>query len=98
MDPDTDNSRLFCDLEFSESGEKTVTLTATLDGKTVGAATAKTTMKVLKTVVELDTLSLWSPESPTLYDLTIEVTGGWANRCRPLLFRNAQDRSLTTYA
>ena len=74
MDPDTDNSRLFCDLESSESGEKTVTLTAALDGKTVGTATAKTTMKVLKTVVELDTLSLWSPESPTLYDLTIEVT------------------------
>lgn len=74
MEPDTDNSRLFCDLAFSESGEKTVTLTAALDGKTVGTVTAQTTMKVLKTVIDLDTLSLWSPESPTLYDLTIEVT------------------------
>jgi len=74
MDSDTDNSRLFCDLEFSESGEKTITLTASLDGKTVGSATATTTMNILKTVIDLDTLSLWSPESPVLYDLFIEIT------------------------
>ncbi|MBQ9747202.1 MAG: beta-galactosidase [Clostridia bacterium] len=73
LDPDTDNSRLFCELALSCQGEKSVTLTATLDGKTVGKSTVKTTAKIVKTTVELDTLSLWSIETPTLYDLIIEV-------------------------
>lgn len=98
MDPDTDNSRLFCDLEFSESGEKTVTLTASLDGKTVGTATAKTTMKMLKTVIELDTLSLWSPESPVLYDLTIEITSDLGKPTPSVPISGCASLSLTTYA
>ena len=73
LDPDTDNSRLFCELSLSARGEKTVTLTASLDGKTVGTATGKTTMQTLKTVIDIDTLSLWSIETPTLYDLEIKI-------------------------
>ncbi len=73
LDPDTDNSRLFCELTLSAYGEKTVTLTAKLDGKTVGTASAKTTMKTAKAVLDLDTLSLWSIETPTLYDLEIKI-------------------------
>lgn len=73
LDPDTDNSRLFCDLTLSAYGEKIVTLTAKLDGKTVGTASAKTTMKTAKAVLDLDTLSLWSIETPTLYDLEIKI-------------------------
>ncbi len=76
LDPDVDNSALFCELTLVGAGEKTVTLTATLDGKTVGTATAKTTMNTLKTVIGIDTLSLWSVETPTLYDLEIEVANG----------------------
>ncbi len=73
LDPDTDNSRLFCELSLSEIGEKTVKLTASLSGKNVGTATVKTTMKTVRAVVDLDTLSLWSVETPTLYDLAIEI-------------------------
>ena len=73
LDPDTDNSRLFCELSLSARGEKTVTLTASLNGKTVGTATGKTTMQTLKTVIDIDTLSLWSIETPTLYDLEIKI-------------------------
>lgn len=74
LDPDPDNSRLFCELEFSDSGEKTISLSASLAGKPVGSTVAKTTMKILKTVIDLHTLSLWSPETPTLYDLTIDIS------------------------
>ncbi len=73
LDPDTDNSRLFCELSLSAHGEKTVTLTASLNGKTVGTASLKTTMKTAKAVIDLDTLSLWSIETPTLYDLEIKI-------------------------
>ena len=73
LDPDIDNSRLFCELELSTLTNKTVTLTASLGGRTVGITRTKTTSKILKTVIDLDMLSLWSPETPTLYDLAIEI-------------------------
>ena len=76
MDPDVDNSRLACELTLTGEGEKRVTLTASLDGKTVGAASAKTTLGTVKMLLDLDTLSLWSVETPTLYDLVIEVENG----------------------
>lgn len=74
MDPDVDNSCLFCELTLSESGEKTVTLEAFLDGKSVGKSSVHTTMKTLRSCIGLDTLALWSPEDPTLYDLVITVS------------------------
>ncbi len=73
LDPDVDNSALFCELTLVGKNEKAVTLTAKLDGKTVGTASSKTTMNTLKTVINLDTLSLWSLETPTLYDLEIKI-------------------------
>ncbi len=76
MDPDIDNGNLCCELTLSKSGEKTVTLEAFLDGKSVGLRISRTTMKTLRTVIELDTLSLWSTETPTLYDLVITVSTG----------------------
>ena len=76
MTPDTDNSKLLCELDFSARGEKTVTLTASLNGESVGTATGKTTLLSLQTAIGLDTLSLWSPETPTLYDLEITVSDG----------------------
>lgn len=78
MDPDTDNAKLDLALAFSALGMKNITVTAYLDGKEVGKATAKTTSKNLKTAVALDTLSLWSIETPTLYDLVIETDDGKA--------------------
>ena len=78
MDPDVDNSRLALALTLEGKGEKSVKLTASLDGKTVGTASAKTTLGTVKMLLDLDTLSLWSLETPTLYDLTIEVTSGEA--------------------
>ena len=74
LDPDPDNSRLFLTLTFCGNAEKTVSLEASLYGRKVGAVTAKTTQQTLKTVIDLETLSLWSPESPTLYDLDIQVS------------------------
>ena len=76
MDPDVDNSRLACELTLAGEGEKRVTLTASLGGKTVGTASAKTTLGTVKMLLDLDTLSLWSVETPTLYDLSIEVENG----------------------
>ena len=76
LDPDPDNSRLFLTLTFCGNAEKTVSLEASLYGRKVGAVTAKTTQQTLKTVIDLEALSLWSPESPTLYDLDIQVSAG----------------------
>ena len=76
MDPDVDNSSLACELTLTGDGEKRVTLTASLGGKTVGVVSAKTTLGTVKMLLDLDTLSLWSLETPTLYDLAIEVENG----------------------
>lgn len=73
LDPDTDSSRLYCEMDIPAFGEKTVTLTASLAGKTVGSTTVKTTMKHARATIDLDVLSLWSIETPTLYDLSIEI-------------------------
>ena len=76
MDSDVDNEKLDLELTFPAIGMKTVTITASLGGKVVGTAKAKTTLKTLKTSVALSELSLWSIETPTLYDLEIKVSDG----------------------
>ena len=73
LDPDTDNSRLFADIKLCGKGKKTVRLTAMLGGKQVGVATAETTSENVRTVIDIDTLKLWSPANPTLYDLIIQL-------------------------
>lgn len=74
MDPDIDNAKLDLTLTFPEIGLKSVELTAFLNGKEVGKATAKTTLATLRVALALNELSLWSLETPTLYDLIIKTT------------------------
>ena len=74
MDPDVDNSKLDLTLTFPQIGIKSVELTALLNGKEVGKATAKTSLATLRISLPLSELSLWSIETPTLYDLVIKTT------------------------
>ena len=76
MDPDVDNEKLDLELSFPEIGAKAVSVTAFLGGKEVGKTIAKTTLKTVKTSVSLSEISLWSIETPTLYDLEITVSDG----------------------
>lgn len=76
MDADVDNAKMDFSFAFSALGMKKVKATAYLNGKAVGAAEAKTTTKLLKTSIALEELALWSIETPTLYDLVIEVDDG----------------------
>lgn len=83
LDPDPENGRLFLELSFGGTGEKAVALTASLHGRRTGFTAAKTTMQTLKAMIELDTLALWSPESPVLYDLDIQISSrGGTDRVR----------------
>ena len=74
LDPDVDNEKLHAELSLSTLGMKKITLTAYLNGKEAGKTEAKTTSKILKTAIDLTELSLWSIETPTLYDLKITVS------------------------
>ena len=74
MDPDVDNEKLDLTLTFPEIGMKSVELTAFLNGKEVGKTTAKTTLATLRISISLNELSLWSLETPTLYDLVIKTS------------------------
>ena len=73
MDPDVDNEKLDLTLTFPAIGMKNVELTALLNGKEVGTAKAKTTLTTLKMSLPLNELSLWSLDTPTLYDLIIKT-------------------------
>lgn len=73
LDPDIDNSKLFATLSFAGMGEKRVKLTAYLAGEKVGETTGHTTAGAMRTAMDISELSLWSIETPTLYDLHVEV-------------------------
>ncbi len=75
LDPDIENSVLFVRARLAGSGEKKLCLEASLDGKKVGKAKAVTTGNYLRLALPIEKLSLWSIETPTLYDLDITVSG-----------------------
>lgn len=75
LDPDVDNSVLFVRAKLAGSGEKKICLEASLGGKKVGKAKAVTTGNYVRLALPIEKLSLWSVETPTLYDLDITVSG-----------------------
>lgn len=75
LDPDVDNSVLFVRAKLAGSGEKKICLEASLGGKKVGKAKATTTGNYVRLALPIEKLSLWSVETPTLYDLDITVSG-----------------------
>ncbi len=75
LDPDVDNSVLFVRARLAGNGEKKICLEASLDGKKVGKAKAVTTGNYVRLALPVEKLSLWSVETPTLYDLDITVSG-----------------------
>lgn len=76
LDTDIDNGIVFARVKIAGDGEKTVSLKAVLDGKTVGEASAKTTGGYVQIALPVSKLSLWSIETPTLYDLFITISCG----------------------
>ncbi len=69
--PDVDGSKLRLSVHGSAAGE--FTATATLRGRTVGRVTGETETD---TAIPLDTLELWSPDTPVLYDLEVTLQTG----------------------
>jgi len=69
--PDVDGRRLRLTVRASQPG--TFTAIATLHGKPAGKISGKTDME---TALPLSALDLWSPDSPTLYDLDIKLQSG----------------------
>jgi hypothetical protein len=69
--PDVDGRKLRLTVRASQPG--TFTATATLGGKPAGKIAGKTDTE---TALPLNALSLWSPDTPTLYDLEIKLPSG----------------------
>lgn len=76
LDTDIENSVVFARIALAGDGEKTVSLTARLDGKKVGEVSAKTVGEYVTVALPVSKLSLWSIETPTLYDLDVTVSCG----------------------
>lgn len=74
LDTDIDNATVNAFLTVG-GASATATLTAKLDGKSVGSATVKVDGKAFAQI-RLDELKLWSMTDPTLYDLEITISDG----------------------
>ncbi|HKA01793.1 MAG TPA: glycoside hydrolase family 2 TIM barrel-domain containing protein [Candidatus Solibacter sp.] len=71
MVPDIDAHNLHLTVHTASPAE--FTATAKLRGKTVGRIAGKTNAELR---LPLDTTELWSPDSPTLYDLDVKLKSG----------------------
>jgi beta-galactosidase/beta-glucuronidase len=71
LTPDVDGHKLRLLVRASQPG--TFTATATLHGKPAGSITGKTDTAA---GLPLSDLALWSPDTPTLYDLDIKLQSG----------------------
>lgn len=74
--PDVDNSALNVELDVDGKGEKEISLRAKLFGEVVGSERLcqKGTGGKAYARIKLSRLALWELDSPTLYDLEIELT------------------------
>lgn len=85
LTPDVENGALQVEVTLNERPENgAVRLTASFDGKTVARQEASALDRFVKTTLylghnpEISGIYTWSPESPCLYDLTIETLEGGA--------------------
>jgi hypothetical protein len=69
--PDVDGRKLLLSVQASEAAA--FTATATLHGKPAGRTSGRTGTDA---AIPLDTLEVWSPDSPVLYDLDVALEGG----------------------
>lgn len=76
LDTDIENGTVCARIKVSGEGEKNIALTAVLGGKKVGFAEGKTVGNYLMITLPLSAVSLWSVETPTLYDLKVTVSCG----------------------
>lgn len=71
-----EDGSVYARLSLSGEGAAEVTLTATLDGKRAASFKGTATKNDYIAVLNVKEPKLWSPESPTLYDLKIEIRRG----------------------
>jgi len=73
--PSLDNESLFIEAVCENADGKTLTATASFDGKVVGTASTKVTNKVAALEVKLSEMHLWSVGDGQLYDLVLDLEG-----------------------
>lgn len=73
IDTDVENSRVFLRFFLGGAGEKKISAEAFLSGKSVGTAKTRTHGDFAFVSMDVSELSLWNTDSPTLYDLVVNV-------------------------
>ncbi|HEY3418793.1 MAG TPA: glycoside hydrolase family 2 TIM barrel-domain containing protein [Armatimonadota bacterium] len=79
MTPDLENGRLYLQAQVEGAGEGlTLTAHATLSGSPVGQDSARVSGNLAQLVLTIDPAQIhpWAPDSPTLYDLQLELRAG----------------------
>ena len=74
--PDLENGAVLLEVPLNgASAGLSLRATATLRGQAVGQAQVAASGQVFRAVIPLSEVRAWAPDSPTLYDLTLELLG-----------------------